>query len=221
MSVMRVVLSTAGCFHIFPLARELARMGYLERSYSSFTWFQLAQEGVSREKVSTFPLIKPLPMAGRYLPFSVPEAVMDRLHQLSNVALDHYVSCVMPQADIFVGHEAVGLLSGTKAQRRGSAYVCDRGCTHMAWRERVLQDRAAADEFRKAIDVRSDHASALAGLAWVLATSPDAGVRNPQAQESDSLFSHSEMVHFAGGLQAGTIDFSLAKVDRLGSLERG
>ena len=43
------------------------------------------------------------------------------------------------------------------------------------------QDRAAADEFRKAIDVRSDHASALAGLAWVLATSPDAGVRNPQA----------------------------------------
>jgi tetratricopeptide (TPR) repeat protein len=44
----------------------------------------------------------------------------------------------------------------------------------------MSQDRAAADEFRKAIDVRSDHASALAGLAWVLATSPDAAVRNPQ-----------------------------------------
>jgi spermidine synthase len=42
------------------------------------------------------------------------------------------------------------------------------------------QDRAAADEFRKAIDVRADHVSALAGLAWVLATSPDATVRNAQ-----------------------------------------
>jgi tetratricopeptide (TPR) repeat protein len=44
----------------------------------------------------------------------------------------------------------------------------------------MSQDRAAADEFRKGIDVRPDHASALAGLAWVLATSPDPTVRNPQ-----------------------------------------
>ena len=42
------------------------------------------------------------------------------------------------------------------------------------------QDRAAADEFRRAVALRPDHASALAGLAWVLATSADAGVRNPQ-----------------------------------------
>ena len=42
----------------------------------------------------------------------------------------------------------------------------------------IGQDRAAADEFRNAIDVRPDHASALAGLAWVLATSPDVGLRN-------------------------------------------
>jgi glycosyltransferase involved in cell wall biosynthesis len=115
-------------------------MGYLERIYSSFPWFRLAQEGVSRGKVSTFPLIKPVLMADRYMPFPVPEAVMDRLHQVSNVAFDRYVSCVMPRADIFVGHEAVGLISGTRARQRGSAYVCDRGCTHMAWRERVLQE---------------------------------------------------------------------------------
>jgi tetratricopeptide (TPR) repeat protein len=44
----------------------------------------------------------------------------------------------------------------------------------------MSQDRAAADEFRKAIDVRADHPSALAGLAWVLATSADPAVRNHQ-----------------------------------------
>ena len=41
------------------------------------------------------------------------------------------------------------------------------------------QDRVAADEFRRAVALRPDHASALAGLAWVLATSADASVRNP------------------------------------------
>jgi tetratricopeptide (TPR) repeat protein len=42
------------------------------------------------------------------------------------------------------------------------------------------QDRAAAEQFRRAVALREEHASALAGLAWVLATSADASVRNPQ-----------------------------------------
>jgi len=139
---VKVVLSTVGSFHIFPLARELERMGHLERIYSGFPWFRLAREGVSRGKVSTFPFVRPMIMAARHLPFSVPGPIMDRMHEISAVTLDRYVSGVIPEADIFVGHEAAGLVSGTKARQRGMAYVCDRGCTHAAWRLNVLQEES-------------------------------------------------------------------------------
>ena len=41
------------------------------------------------------------------------------------------------------------------------------------------QDAAAAAEYRAALTLRPDMISALAGLAWTLATSPDPAVRNP------------------------------------------
>ena len=44
----------------------------------------------------------------------------------------------------------------------------------------IGQDRAAVDEFRRAVDLRPDYPSALAGLAWVLATSADSSIRNPR-----------------------------------------
>ncbi len=50
-----------------------------------------------------------------------------------------YVRSSLPDCDIFVGHEGVGLWSGEAAQRRGAAYVCDRGCTHIGWKEALLE----------------------------------------------------------------------------------
>jgi glycosyltransferase involved in cell wall biosynthesis len=45
----------------------------------------------------------------------------------------------LPDCDIFVGHEGVGLWSGALAQHRGAAYVCDRGCSHIGWKEALLE----------------------------------------------------------------------------------
>ncbi|UWP88868.1 glycosyltransferase [Aliiroseovarius crassostreae] len=140
---MKVTLSTIGRFHMFPLARELERHGVLNRIYSGFPWSKLAREGVSKSRVTRFPYVRPILMGTRVLPFQVPAAVLDRLHQLSVVTLDHYVARTLPDSDIFVGHEGVGLLSGAAAQRRGMLYICDRGCAHMAWRERLLNEENA------------------------------------------------------------------------------
>lgn len=137
---MKVTLATIGRFHIFPLARELERLGHLETVYSGFPWSKLAREGVSRDRVQTFPWVRPLRMGLRHLPFGVPEAVVDAIHELSVVTLDRYVARTLPKSDIYVGHEAAGLISGVEAKRRGILYVCDRGCTHIAWRERILQE---------------------------------------------------------------------------------
>ena len=140
---MKVILSTIGRFHIFPLAKELEKNGLLECIYSGFPWSKLEREGVSKKYVRTFPWIRPLLLGTRFLPFSLPEPFLDGLHQLSVETLDRYVAKKMSQADIFVGHEGVGLISGAEAKKQGMLYVCDRGCTHMAWRERILQEENA------------------------------------------------------------------------------
>ncbi|WP_102227267.1 glycosyltransferase family 4 protein [Acidimangrovimonas sediminis] len=140
---MKVVLSTVGRFHIFPLAREFEKLGVLERVYSGFPWSRLAREGVSRARVTTFPLVRPLLMGLRFLPFPVPKGTTDRLHQLSAASQDRFVARHMPPCDIFVGHEAVGLLSGREAQSRGALYVCDRGCSHIGWQYRLLDEEYA------------------------------------------------------------------------------
>lgn len=140
---MKVVLSTIGRFHIFPLAKELGKNGHLECIYSGFPWSKLEREGVSKKYVKTFPWVRPFLLGTRFLPFNLPEPILDGLHQLSVETLDRYVAKKMPKADIFVGHEGVGLISGAKAKSRGMLYVCDRGCTHMAWRERILQEENA------------------------------------------------------------------------------
>ena len=41
---------------------------------------------------------------------------------------------------MFVGHEGAGLWSGRAAQGRGIRYVCDRGCSHMGWKETLLEE---------------------------------------------------------------------------------
>lgn len=137
---MKVILSTIGRFHIFPLAKQLQKKGYLIKIYSGFPWGKLEREGVSKKYVQTFPWVRPLIFINRFLPFNLPKQALDIIHEISLVTLDYYVSANLPQADIFVGHEGVGLISGAKAQKKGMIYICDRGCTHMAWSEKILKE---------------------------------------------------------------------------------
>lgn len=137
---MKIILSTIGRFHIFPLAKQLQEREFLEKIYSGFPWVKLEREGVSKKYVKTFPWIRPLIFINRFLPFNLPKQALDIIHEISLVTLDYYVAHNLPQADIFVGHEGVGLISGAKAQQKGMIYICDRGCTHMAWSERILQE---------------------------------------------------------------------------------
>jgi glycosyltransferase involved in cell wall biosynthesis len=136
---VKVVLSTVGRFHMFALARELERRGTLERIYTGFNWSSVARERVARGKVSTFPWIRPILMAAGRFDIHLPPAVADAIHSISLTTLDMYVRSSLPDCDIFVGHEGVGLWSGEAAQRRGAAYVCDRGCTHIGWKEALLE----------------------------------------------------------------------------------
>ena len=54
---MHIVQAVFGVFHHFELARELERRGHLEHVYSTWPWARLKREGLSHDKVSTFPWI--------------------------------------------------------------------------------------------------------------------------------------------------------------------
>lgn len=137
---MKVVLSTVGRFHMFALARELERQGALECVYSGFPWAALKRERVDRGRVRTFPYVRPLLMLSGHSPLSIPHQIMEAVHHLSLTSLDAYVKATLPACDVFVGHEGAGLWTGRAAQKRGIRYVCDRGCSHMGWKEALLKE---------------------------------------------------------------------------------
>jgi glycosyltransferase involved in cell wall biosynthesis len=150
---LKVVISTAGRFHLFALARELERRGCLERIYSGFIWSALARESVPRDKVTTFPWFRTPYMALGRSPIAPPRALSRWLETMSCVAQDSHVARRLPDCDVFVGHDGAGLAAGRETKRRGAVYIADTGTTHVACRAALLREEFA----RHGLDYRIDN----------------------------------------------------------------
>jgi alpha-maltose-1-phosphate synthase len=139
-----VVISTAGRFHLFALARELETRGHLERIYSGFIWSALARESVSREKVVPYPWFRTPYMALGRSPIAPPRRLTRWLETMSCVAQDAYVTRRLPTCDVFIGHDGAGLDTGREAQRRGHCYISDTGTSHVRFRRNLLRQEFSA-----------------------------------------------------------------------------
>ena len=140
---MRVIQVANGTFHHFDLARELDARGCLQRIYSGFPWQRLKREGVSRDRVSTFPwLHTPLFLSERYLP--IPWELKTRFDYYDWVLFDAWVSSQIGTCDVVVGLSGAALKTGRLVQTRGVKYVCDRGSSHMRF-----QDAIVSEEYRR------------------------------------------------------------------------
>jgi glycosyltransferase involved in cell wall biosynthesis len=142
-SSMRVVQVVHGTFHHFDLARELETRGHLQRVYSGFPWRRLAREGVSRDRVSTFPWIHTsLFLLRRY--WRMPPRLSAYLDYQNSVQLDNWVaSRIASQAevcDVVVGLSNAALKTGRLVQSRGGKYVCDRGSSHVRYQAEILDE---------------------------------------------------------------------------------
>jgi len=139
MHKMRVVQIAHGTFHHFDLARELEARGHLLRIYSGYPWRRLAREGVSRDRVSTFPWIHTsLFLLRRY--GRMPRRLSAYLDYQNSVQLDNWVASRIDAAcDVVVGLSSAGLKTGRLVQSRGGKYVCDRGSSHIRY-QRVIVD---------------------------------------------------------------------------------
>ena len=137
---MRIVLSTAGTYHIFDLARELEARGLLRKVYSTFHWGRLKREAIPRAKVETLPLLHPAYMLAGRLKINIPRTLARRTLHVNSAMLDHWVARRLPECEIFSSVSCNGLLSGRTAKQQGARYICDRGCSHIRFQHETLED---------------------------------------------------------------------------------
>ena len=147
---MQIVQTVFGVFHHFELARELDRRGHLRRVYSTWPWARLKREGLSHDKVETFPWLHvPEYLAGR-APIDL-TWLRDPLGYANAVAFDRWTERRLvregrgqTKIDALIGISGSSLRAGAIIQRNGGVFICDRGSTHQRYQEQLL-----ADEFRR------------------------------------------------------------------------
>jgi glycosyltransferase involved in cell wall biosynthesis len=147
---MQIVQTVFGVFHHFELARELDRRGHLRRVYSTWPWARLKREGLSHEKVETFPWLHvPEYLAGR-APIDM-TWLRDPLGYANALTFDRFTESRLAKSlrregkiDALIGISGSSLRAGALIQRQGGVFLCDRGSTHQRYQEHLL-----ADEFKR------------------------------------------------------------------------
>ncbi len=154
---MQIVQTVFGVFHHFELARELDHRGHLRRVYSTWPWARLKREGITHDKVETFPWLHvPEYLAGR-APVDL-TWLRDPLGYANAVAFDRWTESHLTRSlrregkgahgpakiDALIGISGSSLRAGALIQRQGGVFICDRGSTHQRYQEQLL-----ADEFKR------------------------------------------------------------------------
>jgi starch synthase len=138
--VDEVCISSLGQFHMFELAKQVAKRGALKRLYTGTPRFLV--KSVAKKRVRTFPwLYTPLTVLKRY---GIANAT-PRLDLLAMTSFDDWVSRSIEPCRIFHFLSSYAVRSHSEARRRfGAIAICDRGSSHI-----VYQDRILAEEFKR------------------------------------------------------------------------
>jgi glycosyltransferase involved in cell wall biosynthesis len=140
---VKVAITTAGRFHSFEMAAQLERRGLLGRIFTGYPKFKLRNEAVPGEKITSVSALHAPLMASSRLPLQrVLEPLRAELFELSRDRLDSVARTRLGDCHALGGLSGAGLKSGLEMQRRGGAYVCDRGSTHILFQDRVLREEA-------------------------------------------------------------------------------
>ena len=138
---MQIVQAVFGVFHHFELARELERRGHLSTIYSTFPWRRLKREGLSRDRVETFPWIHTPEML--LLRAGVDNTwLLDQITYANALAFDGWTSRqlrIKEAPDALIAISGACLKTGREVQRRGGVFICDRGSSHQRYQEQVVQ----------------------------------------------------------------------------------
>lgn len=133
---MKVCIGSLGRFHAFDLAKELERLGYLERLYTGYPRFKV--EALPHQKLETSPWFYSLGLLlGRWGFHSVE----NYLNRFAIESFDRWMAKNLPNCDVFHGLSSFGLRTHQRARERYKALtVCDRGSSHILYQKEILTE---------------------------------------------------------------------------------
>ena len=133
---MRVCVGCQGRFHLFDLARQMERLGNLDRLYTGYPRFKV--KGLPHQKVDTFPwLMSPYMALGR---FGL-NLALDRLKYPIIASFDIWMANKVEDCDVVHCLSGTGLQTHQRArERHGALTVCDRGSTHILYQQNLLAE---------------------------------------------------------------------------------
>ena len=139
---MKVTISVLGRFHAFDLARELERLGALDRLYTSYPGARATRFGIPKERVRGC------------APMEVANRALQRVETLSSGRIDaRALACewhdravarrLRPESDVFLGWSGSALASLERAKRLGMLACVERGSTHIVHQRDLLAEEYA------------------------------------------------------------------------------
>lgn len=140
---MKIVQSTWVRFHHFDLARELQKLGYLERIFTCLPWWKAEKEsreqGIPRNNISCNFLLHGIRHVGRKLP--IYNSALDvRLGIIQTKKFSQWVADNLPECDTYMGISGSGLVAGRLSKSRGAGYIMDRGSTQIRHADNILRE---------------------------------------------------------------------------------
>lgn len=137
----KYIITTAGKFHHFDVAKVMERRNQLSKIISGYPWFKLKKEKIAKKLVEAQGIYRilrePLIRDTRF------KKVDNILNILSAKNLDNLTSKIIDQnedADVFIGQSQCGLKSGLKIKKKNKIYICERTSTHIDYQNNILDE---------------------------------------------------------------------------------
>ncbi len=135
---MKVIISASGKFHLFNVAQQLLKRGFLERFITSYPKFETTKYGIPPEKVSSI-LIKEILLRGWAKLPSALKNIYDPVYFVHEI-FDYLASRSLVEADIVVGLSSSFLKTLRRAKKMGAVTIVERGSSHIVYQDRILNE---------------------------------------------------------------------------------
>src|SRR3989339_905675 len=135
---MNVTISVPGRFHLFNLAQQLLKRGYLKQLITSYPKFEVSKYGIPTNKVSSIVIKEILFRGWQKLPRVVQEAYNPQyfIHHLFDILARQ----ALQETDIIVGSSSSFLETLRRAKRFGAKTIVERGSSHITYQNFVLKE---------------------------------------------------------------------------------
>ncbi len=134
---MKVVVSVLGRFHAFDLARELERLGALDRLITSYPKFFAKKLGISPDSVTS---LLPCEVYKRTLK-KLPEDHRVTFENSANSLFDRLSALALPkELDVFVGWSGCSLRALRRARAKGALGVIECSGAHIEVQRSLLKE---------------------------------------------------------------------------------